>query len=111
LGIGRNGHIGFNEPDVKFEAVTHLVTLDQDTIDANARFFDNPQDVPHKAISMGIKTIMHSKKIILLASGSEKARTIHAMVHGNITPELPASIIQLHPDATIIMDEAAAELL
>jgi glucosamine-6-phosphate deaminase len=111
LGIGRNGHIGFNEPDVKFEAVTHLVTLDQDTIEANARFFDDPQDVPHKAISMGIKTIMHSKKIILLASGSEKAKTIHAMIHGNITPELPASILQLHPDATVILDEAAAELL
>ncbi|MDF2547591.1 MAG: Glucosamine-6-phosphate deaminase [Anaerosolibacter sp.] len=111
LGIGRNGHIGFNEPDVKFEAVTHLVTLDQDTIDANARFFDNPNDVPHKAISMGIKTIMHSKKIILLASGAEKAKTIHAMIRGNITPELPASILQLHQDATVILDEAAAELL
>lgn len=111
LGIGRNGHIGFNEPDVKFEAVTHLVTLDQDTIDANARFFDNSNDVPHKAISMGIKTIMHSKKIILLASGAEKAKTIHAMIRGNITPELPASILQLHADATVILDEAAAELL
>ncbi|MFT9495610.1 glucosamine-6-phosphate deaminase [Anaerosolibacter sp.] len=111
LGIGRNGHIGFNEPDVKFEAVTHLVTLDQDTIDANARFFDNPNDVPHKAISLGIKTIMHSKKIILLASGAEKAKTIHAMIRGNITPELPASILQLHADATVILDEAAAELL
>ncbi|MBB6214373.1 glucosamine-6-phosphate deaminase [Anaerosolibacter carboniphilus] len=111
LGIGRNGHIGFNEPDVKFEAVTHLVTLDQDTIDANARFFDDPKDVPHKAISMGIKTIMHSKKIMLLASGSEKAKTIYGMIHGNITPELPASILQLHPEATVILDEAAAELL
>ncbi|MCX7950826.1 MAG: glucosamine-6-phosphate deaminase, partial [Clostridiales bacterium] len=76
LGIGKNGHIGFNEPDVKFEAKTHLVRLDEDTIRANSRFFNSIEEVPTKAISMGIKTIMHSRKIIMLASGKEKAGII-----------------------------------
>ncbi|MCM1988313.1 glucosamine-6-phosphate deaminase [Oceanirhabdus seepicola] len=111
LGIGRNGHIGFNEPDVKFEAFTHLVELDEDTIKANSRFFDSIEDVPTKAISMGIKTIMHSKKILLLASGEEKAKTVYDMVYGKITPELPASVLQLHPDVTIIVDEAAGSMI
>ncbi len=109
LGIGRNGHIGFNEPDLKFEAITHLVALDQDTIEANARFFDEPSQVPRQAISMGIKTIMHARKILLLASGKEKASTVYQMVYGDIRPELPASVLQIHPDVTIIVDEAAAE--
>lgn len=108
LGIGRNGHIGFNEPDVKFEAETHLVTLDEDTIEANSRFFTAMEDVPRRAISMGIKTIMHSKKIILLASGEEKAETINSMINGKITPELPASVLQLHPDVVVLLDEKAA---
>lgn len=108
LGIGRNGHIGFNEPDVKFEAQTHLVTLDEDTIEANSRFFTAMEDVPRRAISMGIKTIMHSKKIILLASGEEKAETINSMINGKITPELPASVLQLHPDVVVLLDEKAA---
>lgn len=108
LGIGRNGHIGFNEPDLKFEASTHLVKLDQDTIEANSRFFDSIDEVPKEAISMGIKTIMHAKKILLLASGKEKADTIYEMVFGDIHPELPASVLQIHPDVTVIVDEAAA---
>ena len=111
LGIGRNGHIGFNEPDVKFEAVTHLVYLDEETIIDNSRFFDNIDDVPKTAISMGIKTIMQSKKIILLACGSEKAEIIKEALEGGITPETPASVLQIHPDVTIILDRAAAALL
>jgi glucosamine-6-phosphate deaminase len=111
LGIGRNGHIGFNEPDVKFEAQTHLVTLDDDTIEANSRFFTAMEDVPRRAISMGIKTIMHSRKIILLANGEEKAETINNMINGKITPELPASVLQLHPDVVVLLDEKAASRL
>lgn len=111
LGIGKNGHIGFNEPDVKFEAKTHLVRLDEDTIRANSRFFNSIEEVPTKAISMGIKTIMHSRKIIMLASGKEKADIIEKMVNGPITPDVPASILQLHPDVTLILDfDAASEL-
>lgn len=108
LGIGTNGHIGFNEPDVKFEAGTHLVELDEETIEANARFFEHIEDVPKQALSMGIRNIMHSKKIILMASGQNKAKAIHAMLRGPVTPELPASILQLHQDVTLIIDEAAA---
>jgi glucosamine-6-phosphate deaminase len=108
LGIGTNGHIGFNEPDVKFEAGTHLVELDEETIEANARFFDNIDDVPKQALSMGIRNIMHSKKIILMASGQNKAKAIRAMLKGPVTPELPASILQLHQDVTLIIDEEAA---
>lgn len=111
LGIGRNGHIGFNEPNVSFEARTHKVSLDEDTIHANARFFDSADEVPTAAISMGIKTIMMSKKILLLASGKNKAEAINALVNGPITPKLPASILQLHQDVTIILDEGAASLL
>ncbi len=108
LGIGRNGHIGFNEPDIKFEAVTHVVQLDEQTISDNARFFNHIDDVPKTAISMGIKTIMQSRGIILLASGREKADAVAGMVNGKITPELPASVLQLHPNVTVIVDEAAA---
>ena len=111
LGIGGNGHIGFNEPDVNFEAETHLVNLDEQTIKANSRFFDSIEDVPVKAISMGIKTIMNSKKIILLASGINKAEVIQKAVKGKINPNVPASILQLHNDVTIIIDREAASFL
>ncbi|QZY56434.1 glucosamine-6-phosphate deaminase [Crassaminicella profunda] len=111
LGIGRNGHIGFNEPDIKFEALTHMVKLDEQTIEDNSRFFDSIKDVPTKAISMGIKTIMHAKKIILLASGKEKAEVIYGAIYGKITPELPASVLQLHPDVVFVMDKEAASKL
>jgi glucosamine-6-phosphate deaminase len=111
LGIGGNGHIGFNEPNVNFEAETHLVNLDEQTIEANSRFFDSIKDVPIKAISMGIKTIMNSKKIILLASGISKAEVIERAVKGKINPNVPASILQLHNDVTMILDKEAASYL
>ena len=111
LGIGGNGHIGFNEPNVNFEAETHLVNLDEQTIEANSRFFDSIKDVPIKAISMGIKTIMNSKKIILLASGTSKAEVIEKAIKGKINPNVPASILQLHNDVIIILDKEAANYL
>ena len=111
LGIGGNGHIGFNEPNVNFEAETHLVSLDEQTIEANSRFFESIKDVPVKAISMGIKTIMNSKKIILLANGINKAEAIERAVKGKIDPKVPASILQLHNDVTIILDKEAASSL
>lgn len=111
LGIGVNGHIGFNEPDVNFEAQTHLVNLDEKTIESNSRFFQSIEEVPTKAISMGIKTIMHAKKIILLANGVSKAEAIFQTVNGKISPEVPASILQLHQDVTIIVDKEAGSKL
>lgn len=111
LGIGGNGHIGFNEPGAHFESLTHLVDLDQETIDANARFFDSPDQVPRQALSMGIKSIMAARKIILLASGKAKAKAVYEMIHGPITPEHPASVLQLHPQAIVIVDKEAASLL
>ncbi len=111
LGIGRNGHIGFNEPDVDFKSTTHVVDLDEQTISDNARFFESIEEVPKQAISMGIKTIMSSKKILLLASGSGKAEILYATVYGKISPSVPASILQLHNDVTIICDEDAGKLL
>ncbi len=109
LGIGNNGHIGFNEPDVKFEASTHLVELDEDTIEANARFFESVDDVPREAISMGIRNIMHTKKIILMANGANKASILKEMLFGPVTPNVPASVIQLHNDVTIILEKEAAK--
>lgn len=111
LGIGVNGHIGFNEPNVNFEAETHLVNLDEKTIKSNARFFNSIDEVPKQAISMGIKTILQSKKIILLASGESKAEAVYNTVKGKISPEVPSSILQLHQNVTIILDESAAKLL
>lgn len=111
LGIGRNGHIGFNEPSDHFEPNTHLVQLDKDTIEANSRFFDSIEDVPTKAISMGIGSIMRAKKVLLLASGAGKADAIYDTLKGPITPKVPASILQLHPDVIIIVDKEAAARL
>jgi glucosamine-6-phosphate deaminase len=111
LGIGTNGHIGFNEPDVNFEAGTHLVNLDAQTIESNSRFFGSRSEVPVKAISMGIKTIMNSKKIILLANGLGKAEAIQSALKGKINPNIPASILQLHNDVTVIIDKKAASIL
>ncbi|MPW25610.1 glucosamine-6-phosphate deaminase [Alkalibaculum sp. M08DMB] len=108
LGIGSNGHIGFNEPDLKFEGITHCINLDDETIKANARFFEKEEEVPRRAITMGVKTIMNARKIILLANGSEKAKTVFNAIHGKIDPALPASILQLHPDVTFILDREAA---
>lgn len=109
LGIGTNGHIGFNEPDIKFEATTHKVKLDLETVTANSRFFADFNDVPRYAVSMGIKTIMHAKKILLLANGENKADAIYRAIYGGITPEIPASILQLHQDVTVIIEQSAAK--
>lgn len=111
LGIGVNGHIGFNEPSNIFEPNTHLVNLDSKTIDSNSRFFNSREEVPTKAISMGIKTIMNSKKIILLASGISKADAINKTVNGKIDPLVQASILQLHKNVTLIIDKAASSSL
>lgn len=105
LGIGRNGHIGFNEPDDNFEKTTHIVELDESTIQANARFFDSIDNVPKKAITMGIKTIMHAKKVVLIANGPDKLDIIQKAINGPVTPEVPASILQFHPDFTVIYCE------
>ena len=111
LGIGHNGHIGFNEPKNFFEPYTHLVKLTEDTIEANKRFFDSMDDVPKTAITMGIKTILSAKKIILLASGEAKADAIAKTIKGKITPQVPASVLQLHDDVTLIIDKDAAKYL
>ncbi len=111
LGIGCNGHIGFNEPGTGFDTLTRMVRLTADTIAANARFFASPDQVPVQAISMGIKSIMKARRIVLLASGSGKAQAVRDMVLGAVTPEMPASVLQLHPDVTVIVDREAARLL
>ena len=107
LGIGRNGHIGFNEPGGCFVKETHVVNLAESTIDANARFFASRDDVPKQAISMGMGAIMGAKKVLLCASGEEKADAICGSILGSISPSCPASIRQLHPDVIVVVDEAA----
>ncbi|MDE6261066.1 MAG: glucosamine-6-phosphate deaminase [Oscillospiraceae bacterium] len=107
LGLGRNGHIGFNEPCDHFPVATHLVDLTESTIDANARFFASADDVPRQALTMGIGTIMKARKILIVASGADKADAVQRAFAGPITPEMPASILQLHPDVTLVADEAA----
>ncbi len=102
LGIGHNGHIGFNEPNNAFEKTTHIVSLGESTIQANARFFDDIKEVPNKAITMGIKSIMQAKKILLNANGPDKKDIIEKALYGPVTPSVPASILQLHPDLTVI---------
>lgn len=111
LGIGHNGHIGFNEPNTPFQAVTHVVDLDERTIQANSRFFDSIDEVPRKAISMGIKSIMQAKKIMLMATGADKAEIIAKALQGPVTPEVPASVLQLHPNVTVVLDKEAASKL
>lgn len=111
LGIGHNAHIGFNEPSLNFERGTNLVDLKESTIEANSRYFDSRDDVPKKALTMGIGTIVKSKKILLLASGEGKAEAIYKTVCGNVTPEIPSSILQFHDDVVVIIDEAAASKL
>ena len=111
LGIGNNAHIGFNEPTINFNKGTHIVTLDESTREANARFFNSIDEVPTKAITMGTGSIFKSKKILLLASGANKAEAIYNTVHGKVTPEVPSSILQFHKDVIIILDKEAASLL
>ena len=111
LGMGFNGHIGFNEPGTSFEKDVHCVDLTQDTIEANKRFFASADDVPKQAYTMGIKTIMHAKKIVLIANGIKKAPIIQKAFFGPVTPQVPASILQLHNDVTLIADEEALSCL
>ncbi|QJA07863.1 glucosamine-6-phosphate deaminase [Romboutsia sp. CE17] len=111
LGIGRNAHIGFNEPTTSFEKGTHLVDLTPSTIEANARFFKSEDEVPKKAITMGTGSIFKARKIVMLACGEDKADAIYNTVYGKITPKIPASILQLHDDVVLILDEAAASKL
>ncbi len=105
LGIGLDGHIGFNEPDKYFEKATHVVELDPSTIEANARFFASEADVPRKAITMGMGGIMSAKKVLLIANGEKKRDIVMKAFYGPITPEVPASILQLHPNLTVIFSE------
>lgn len=111
LGLGNNGHIGFNEPSDIFEKETHCVSLTQSTIDANARFFASMDEVPKEAYTMGIKTIMQAKKIVVVVNGPQKAEIVEKAFFGPITPQVPASILQLHRDVTIIGDEEALSAL
>ncbi|GAA3015158.1 glucosamine-6-phosphate deaminase [Tetragenococcus solitarius] len=111
LGIGQNGHIGFNEPGTSFDATTHVVELTESTVNANKRYFDKVEDVPTRALTMGIKSIMQSKKIILMAFGQAKAEAIKGMLEGEVTQDLPASVLQNHPDVVVIIDEEAASKL
>lgn len=111
LGLGTNGHIGFNEPGTSFDSLTEVVDLTEETIEANARFFADRNDVPKTAISMGIKSILSAKKIVLFAYGAAKADAVHAMIEKAPSTDLPASALQNHPDVTIIVDKEAASKL
>lgn len=111
LGIGHNGHIGFNEPGGAFEKETHVVDLTERTIQANSRFFASPDDVPRQAMTMGIKSIMMAKKILVVISGGDKADIVKEAFTGPITPQVPASILQLHPYVTLVGDRAALSKL
>lgn len=111
LGVGNNGHIAFNEPDNFLVSGTHLTGLTQSTIEANARFFDSIDEVPKTALTMGLGGIMKAKKIIVIASGEGKAEAVRDMLSGKITTDMPASMLQMHKDVVVIVDEAAAKLL
>ncbi len=111
LGLGSNGHIGFNEPGTPFDSVTHLVDLAESTIKDNSRLFNSIDEVPRQALSMGIKNVMQAKSILMVVSGKNKAKAVFGMVKGKITPDLPASVLQLHPFVTVVCDKEAASLL
>lgn len=111
LGLGQNGHIGFNEPDDHFANGTHEVALTQSTIDANARNFESVEDVPRYAITLGIKAIMQAKRVLLVVSGEAKAQALYQTLYGPITPQVPASILQLHPGLMVVADEAAMAVI
>lgn len=111
LGIGRNGHIGFNEPGSAFEKNTHCVDLTESTIEANKRFFASIDEVPRQAYTMGIRSIMHAKQVLLIAAGEDKAEAIYKSFWGPVTPEVPASVLQLHPNVVLVADEAALSLV
>ena len=112
LGIGVDGHIGFNEPGDAFELGTHCVDLTESTIEANKRFFDNDESlVPRQAYTMGIKTIMQARKVLMVANGANKAEIIKKAFFGPVTPEVPASILQMHPDFILVGDQDALSLV
>lgn len=111
LGIGRNGHIGFNEPGDAFVYGCHIVNLTQSTIEANRRFFDSEDDVPRQAISLGVGSIMNARKVLLLATGADKAQAIRDSIYGDINPRTQASILRTHPDVIFLLDKAAAGML
>lgn len=111
LGIGRNGHIGFNEPADHLVYGTQIVELTESTIKANRRFFEKEEDVPRRAISLGIGGIMAAREVVLIAMGEDKAQAIRDTVKGEINPHVQASILRVHPHATILVDKAAASLL
>ena len=111
LGIGNNGHIGFNEPGTPFGSITHVVELTESTRRANARFFASIDEVPTHAVTMGIKTVMNAKKVILIATGAAKAPIVRDFIKGEVTPEVPASVLQLHPNVEVFLDHEAASLL
>lgn len=111
LGIGNNGHIGFNEPGTPFGSLTHIVELTESTREANKRFFASIDEVPTHAVTMGVKTVMQARSIILMAIGAAKAPIMKEMLQGPVTEKVPASVLQLHPDVTVYMDYEAAKLL
>ncbi len=111
LGIGHNGHIGFNEPADAFAEKTHCVQLQQSTLEANKRFFASIDEVPQKAYTMGIGTIMRAKMILLIASGRDKAEAVSKAVRGPVTPQVPASVLQLHPNVVLVADKDALSLV
>ena len=111
LGIGRNGHIGFNEPDGELIPLTHLTALTPNTIEANSRFFASEEDVPRHALTMGIQSVFKAKRVVMLASGKDKADAVRAMLQGNLNTLCPASLLRLHPDVTVICDEDAYSLV
>ena len=111
LGLGSNGHIGFNEPGTPLDSVTHIVDLTENTIKDNSRLFASIDEVPRQALSMGVKNIMKAKSIVMVVSGKNKAVAVKGMVQGKITVDLPASVLQLHPNVTVICDKDAASLL
>lgn len=111
LGIGSNGHIGFNEPGTSFDSTVHVIRLKETTRKDNARFFASLDEVPHFAITMGIKDILRAKKILLVASGLNKAQAIKAMLEGEVHEDVPCTILQRHPDVVVVLDKEAASLL
>lgn len=111
LGLGENGHIAFNEPNTPFDSTTHVVNLTESTIKANSRLFNDISEVPKQAYTMGLKSIMSAKKILILASGDNKAEAVYKLVNGDVTETVPASILQRHPDCTLIVDREAGKLL
>ena len=111
LGLGHNGHIGFNEPSDAFEKLTHCVDLTESTIEANKRFFEKAEDVPRQAYTMGIQNIMQARKILLIVSGESKAKILKDVLCGPVTPNVPASVLQLHNDVIVVADEAALSLM